>query len=168
MPPALADRFSSIVPPAKPTRVFFTCVLLSALPNLAGNLQSSSEKRESVLGWLMAKGRLLVMALVCVCGGGWGAERGAEVLAHYSWEMVKTSYPVFERLCSQPTGPKATNGGYSIQRTLPQSLWVAVKVQSCQEGAGLSAQQAWTGMRMEKWRQGATCVAVRLGVSNGT
>ena len=75
MPPALVNRFSSIVPPAKPTRVFFTCVLLSALPNLAGNLQSSSEKRESVVGWLMAKGGLLVMALVCVCVWG-GVQRG--------------------------------------------------------------------------------------------
>lgn len=31
---------------------------------------------------------------------GWGAEKWAEVLAQYPWKMVKTSYPVFEGLCS--------------------------------------------------------------------
>lgn len=45
-------------------------------------------------GWALGHG-----SGVCICVG-WGAERWAEVLAQYSWEMVKTSYSVFEGLCS--------------------------------------------------------------------
>ena len=75
MSPALADRFSFIVPLGKFLGGFFICVLPSAPPNLAGDLQSNSEKSESVLGRMMAKGGLFVMALVCVCVWG-GAQRG--------------------------------------------------------------------------------------------
>ena len=45
-------------------------------------------------GWALGHG-----SGVCIRVG-WGAERWAEVLAQYSWEMVKTSYSVFEGLCS--------------------------------------------------------------------
>ena len=91
MSPALADRFSSIVSPGKFPGVFFICVLPSAPPNLAGALQSSSEKSESVLGWMMAKGGLLVMALLCVGGG--GAQRGGLRSLHSipgRWESPPT------------------------------------------------------------------------------
>lgn len=65
-----------------------------------------------------------------VYGVGRGTETWAEVLAQDAWDMVKTSHPTLEGLCSQPDGPKATKGSCIIQRTLPWSLWMA---QICRE-----------------------------------
>lgn len=65
-----------------------------------------------------------------VYGVGSGTETRAEVLAQDAWDMVKTSHPTLEGLCSQPDGPKAAKGSCIIQRTLPWSLWMA---QICRE-----------------------------------